>query len=118
VIKDQQLIQAEPERRDGDTMAFSLALIVIGILVMLDRMGAAYGLKEGWPWVVVALGAGGLLRDVRSVPSWITTLLGILILNSRYYSIHLKLPVAAKTYFLPVVLIVLGLLSLWKYRKD
>ena len=97
-------------------MGFSLALIVMGILLMLDRMDAAYGLREGWPWVVVALGAGGLLRDVRSVPSWITTLLGILILNTRYYSIHLKFPLAVRTYFIPIVLIVLGVVWLWKYK--
>jgi hypothetical protein len=99
-------------------MGFSLALIVMGILIMLDRMGTPYGLREGWPWVVVALGAGGLLRNIRSIPGWITTLIGIFILNARYYSIHVKIPGAIKTYFLPVLLIGLGILWLWKYRKD
>jgi hypothetical protein len=99
-------------------MGFSLALIVMGILIMLDRMGTPYGLREGWPWVVVALGAGGLLRNIRSIPGWITTLIGIFILNARYYSIHVKIPGAIKTYFLPILLIGLGLIWLWKYRKD
>jgi len=99
-------------------MGFSLALIVMGILIILDRMGTPYGLREGWPWVVVALGAGGLLRNIRSIPGWITTLIGIFILNARYYSIHVKIPGAIKTYFLPILLIGLGLIWLWKYRKD
>jgi hypothetical protein len=99
-------------------MGFSLALIVMGILIMLDRMGTPYGLREGWPWVVGALGAGGLLRNIRSIPGWITTLIGIFILNARYYSIHVKIPGAIKTYFLPILLIGLGLIWLWKYRKD
>ncbi len=99
-------------------MGFSLALIAMGILIILDRMGTPYGLREGWPWVVVALGAGGLLRNIRSIPGWITTLIGIFILNARYYSIHVKIPGAIKTYFLPILLIGLGLIWLWKYRKD
>ena len=99
-------------------MGFSVALIVMGILIILDRMGTSYGLKEGWPWIVVALGAGGLLRDIKSIPGWITTLIGIFILNARYYSIPLTIPAAIKTYFLPIVLIVLGLVMLWKYKKD
>ena len=99
-------------------MGFSVALIVMGILIILDRMGTSYGLKEGWPWIVVALGAGGLLRDIKSVPGWITTLIGIFILNARYYSIPLTIPAAIKTYFLPIVLIVLGLVMLWKFKKD
>jgi hypothetical protein len=99
-------------------MGFSLALIVMGFLVMLDRMGTSYGLREGWPWIVVALGAGGLLKDIRSVPGWVTTLIGIFILNGRYYSIHIKFPPAVKTYFLPALLIALGIIWIWRYHKD
>jgi len=99
-------------------MGFSLALIVMGILIILDRMGTSYGLREGWPWVVVALGAGGLLKDIRSVPAWVTTLIGIFILNGRYYSIHINIPAGIKTYFLPVLLITLGVLWIWRYNKD
>ena len=32
-------------------MGLALALIVMGILILLDRMGTGYGLREGWPWV-------------------------------------------------------------------
>ena len=99
-------------------MALALALIVMGLLILLDRMGAGYGLREGWPWLVIALGVGNLFRNRRSVAGWITTLVGILILGSRYYSIHLSLPGFVKTYFLPVLLIVIGILWLLKYRKD
>jgi hypothetical protein len=99
-------------------MALALALIVMGLLILLDRMGAGYGLREGWPWLVIALGIGSLFRNSRSVAGWITTLVGILILGSRYYSIHLSIPVFVKTYFLPVLLIVIGILWLLKYRKD
>jgi hypothetical protein len=99
-------------------MALALALIVMGLLILLDRMGAGYGLREGWPWLVIALGIGTLFRSSRSVAGWITTLVGILILGSRYYSIHLSLPAFVKAYFLPVLLIVVGILWLLKYRKD
>jgi RsiW-degrading membrane proteinase PrsW (M82 family) len=99
-------------------MALALALIVMGLLILLDRMGASYGLKEGWPWLVIALGIGTLFRNRGSVAGWITTLVGILILGSRYYSIHLSLPAFVKAYFLPVLLIVVGILWLLKYRKD
>ena len=99
-------------------MVFSLALIVIGILITLDRMGTGYGVREGWPWVVVALGVGGLSRNLRSVPSWVTTMIGILILNGSSYSIYIRIPKGMKTYFLPVLLISLGLLWLWKYKND
>ena len=99
-------------------MGLALALIVMGVLIFLDRLGAGYGLKEGWPWLVVALGIGGLFRNTRILAAWITTILGIFILGSRYYSIHLSIPSIIKIYFLPVLLIVIGLLWLWRFKKD
>ncbi len=99
-------------------MGLALALIVMGVLILLDRMGMGYGLREGWPWLVVALGIGTLFRNSRSVAGWVTAVVGVLILGSRYYSIHLSIPAFIKTFFLPVLLIVIGLLWLLKYRKD
>ena len=99
-------------------MGLALALIVMGILILLDRMSMGYGLREGWPWVVIALGIGGLFRNRKSLAAWITMIIGIFILGARYYSIHIKFPIVIKTYFLPVLLIVIGLLWLWRYRKD
>jgi len=99
-------------------MGLALALIVMGILILLDRVGMGYGLREGWPWVVIALGIGGLFRSRKSLAAWITMIIGILILGARYYSIHIKFPVVVKTYFLPFLLIVIGLLWLWRYKKD
>jgi hypothetical protein len=99
-------------------MGLALALIVMGVLILLDRMGMGYGLREGWPWVVIALGIGGLFRNRKSLAAWITMIIGIFILGARYYSIHIKFPVVVKTYFLPFLLIVIGLLWLWRYKKD
>ncbi len=99
-------------------MGLALALIVMGVLILFDRMGMHYGLREGWPWLIIALGIGGLFRSGKSIVAWITTVLGIFILGSKYYSIHISVPAAMKTYFLPVLLIVIGLLWLWKYRQD
>jgi len=99
-------------------MGLALALIVMGILILMDRTGMGYGLREGWPWVIIALGIGGLFRNKKSLPAWITTVIGIFILGTRYYSIHIRFPHYIKTYFLPVLLIVIGLLWLWKYKKD
>ena len=48
-------------------MGLALALIVMGVLILLDRTGMGYGLREGWPWVVVALGIGGLFRNTKSL---------------------------------------------------
>jgi hypothetical protein len=99
-------------------MGLALALIVMGALIFLDRLGTGYGLREGWPWLVVALGIGGLFLNTRNLAAWITTILGIFILGSRYYSIHLSIPSIIKIYLLPVLLIVIGLLWLWRFKKD
>jgi hypothetical protein len=99
-------------------MGLALALIVIGVLILLDRMGVDYGLREGWPWIIVALGVGGISRNRKSLVAWMTAIIGVLILGARYYSVHLQVPLVVKTYFLPVLLIVIGLLWLWKYKKD
>ena len=99
-------------------MGLSLALVALGVLILLDRMGMSYGLKEGWPWVMVVLGIGGLYRNTRSVPSWITVIVGIFILGAKYYSLHIRVPGMVRLYFLPVLLIVMGLLWLWKFTKD
>lgn len=99
-------------------MGLGLALIVIGVLIFLDRMGTGYGLREGWPWVVVALGIGGLFRNRRSIAAWVTTIIGILILGGKYYSIHISVPGVIKFYFLPVLLIAIGLLWLLRHKKD
>jgi len=99
-------------------MGLALALIVMGVLIFLDRMGTGYGLREGWPWLLVVLGVGGLFRNTKSVAAWITTILGVLILGARYYSIQISIPHLIKMYFLPVLLIIIGLLWLWRFRKD
>ena len=99
-------------------MGLALGLIVLGGLILLDRLGTGYGLKEGWPWLVVALGIGGIFRNNKSVAAWITTIMGFLILGTKFYSINLSIPSIIKIYFLPVLLIVLGLIWLWRFRKD
>ena len=99
-------------------MGLALALIVMGVLIFLDRLGTGYGLREGWPWLVVVLGIGGILRNRTSVAAWITAVLGILILGAKYYSIQFSIPSIIKTYFLPVLLIVIGLLWLLRHKKD
>ena len=99
-------------------MGSALALIAIGVLIFLDRMGTGYGLREGWPWMIIALGIGGLVQNKKSLAAWITTIMGIFILGARYYSIHISIPGVIKTYFLPLLLIVIGLLWLWRYKKD
>lgn len=99
-------------------MGLGLALIALGVLILMDRMGAAYGLKEGWPWIVVALGVGNIFRNIRSLPAWITAIIGILIVGAKYYSFDISIPAIVKTYFLPALLIAIGLVWLWKYSKD
>ncbi|NWF94357.1 MAG: hypothetical protein HXY46_15785 [Syntrophaceae bacterium] len=99
-------------------MGLGLALMVMGVLILLDRMGAGYGLREGWPWLIIALGLGGIFRNRKSPAAWITTIIGIFILGARYYSIHISFPTIVRTYFLPVLLIVMGLLWLFRYKKD
>jgi hypothetical protein len=99
-------------------MGLSLALIVMGILTLWDRMDMGYGVREGWPWVLVALGVGRVLRNRGSIPGWITMIIGILIVGSEYYSLHIHVPSVAKIYFLPLLLMVIGVLWLWKYRKE
>lgn len=99
-------------------MGFALALIAMGFLIFLDRMGTGYGLREGWPWIVIALGMGGLIQNRKSLAAWITAILGIFILGAKFYSIHISIPAVIKTYFLPVLLIIIGLLWLWRRKKD
>ena len=99
-------------------MGLALALIVVGILTLLDQMGKHYGFREGWPWIIVALGVGRLYRNTRSIPGWITTIFGVLILGTKYYTVNVRFPDVLKLYFIPIVLIVLGLIWLCLYRKD
>jgi predicted membrane protein len=99
-------------------MGLALALIVMGVLIFLDRMGTGYGLREGWPWMMVALGVGGLFHNRKSLAAWITTVIGFLILGAKYYSIHLSIPGIIRRYFLPILLIVIGLLWMWRHKKD
>jgi hypothetical protein len=99
-------------------MGQGLALIVMGVLIFLDRLGTGYGLREGWPWMVIVLGAGGIFRNRRSVVAWITTIIGIMILGGKYYSIHFSVPAVIRIYFLPILLIIIGLLWLLRHKKD
>jgi hypothetical protein len=99
-------------------MGLGLPLIALGVLILSDRMGTGYGLEEGWPWIIVALGVGNLFRNIRSLPAWITAIIGLLIVGAKYYSFDISIPVVVKTYFLPALLIAIGLLWLLKYSKD
>lgn len=99
-------------------MTSALVLIVTGVLILLERMGTGYSLREGWPWIVIVLGVGGIIRKGRSLAAWITTILGVFILGAKYYSLHISVPTMIKTYLLPVLLLLVGLLWLWRYKKD
>jgi len=99
-------------------MGFALALIVLGVLILLDRMGTGYGLREGWPWMVIALGIGGVLKNRKSFAGWMTMIIGIFILGAKYYSIHISIPAFIRIYFLPFLLIAIGLLWLLRHKKD
>ena len=99
-------------------MGLALALTVMGVLIFLERMGTGYGLREGWPWMVIALGIGGILHNRKSLAAWVTTIVGVFILGAKYYSIHLSIPVVIRTYFLPIVLIIIGLFWMWRHKKD
>jgi hypothetical protein len=99
-------------------MGLGLALIAVGVLILMERMGGGYGLREGWPWIVVALGVGNIFRNTRSLPAWVTAIIGVLILGEKYYSFNVSAPQQVKAYFLPGLLIVIGLLWMWKYTKD
>ncbi len=99
-------------------MGLGLALVALGALILLERMGVGYGLREGWPWVVIALGVGGIFRNRKSLAGWVTAIIGIFILGAKYYSIHISIPGVIRTYFLPILLIVIGLLWLLRYKKD
>ena len=99
-------------------MTSALVLIVMGVLILLERMGTGYSLREGWPWIVIVLGVGGIIRKGRSLAAWITTILGAFILGAKYYSVHISVPAMIKTYLLPVLLLLVGLLWLWRYKKD
>ncbi len=99
-------------------MGFALVLLVMGVLILMDRMGMGYGLKEGWPWIVVAVGIGGLFRNIKSLGAWIATIVGVCIVGAKYYSLNLSVPAVIKSYFLPVLLIVIGVLWLIRHKKD
>jgi hypothetical protein len=99
-------------------MGLALVLIVMGVLILTDRMALGYGLKEGWPWMVIALGIGGLFRNIKSLAAWITVIVGACIVGTKYYSINISVPAVIKSYFLPVLLIVIGVLWLIRYKTD
>jgi hypothetical protein len=109
----------QPETRKDkgrEKMGISFALIVMGVMVFLDEMDAPYGLKDGWPWVIVALGLGNLYKNIRSVSGWLATIVGGL--SVVYYAMPKGLHPTVKTLFVPVLLIVIGLIGLWKFAKD
>ena len=99
-------------------MKLGLALVAVGVLIFLDRIGTGYGIREGWPWIIVALGIGGIFSDRKSIAAWVTMIIGIFILGGKYCSLRFSIPGVIRTYFLPILLIVIGLLWLWKYQKD
>jgi hypothetical protein len=52
------------------------------------------------------------------VTGWLATIIGGLIVGSKYYSIHVGLDPTVKTFFVPVLLILIGVICLWKFTKD
>ena len=106
------------QRERRDEMSLGLTIIVIGVLILMNRMDMGYGLKEGWAWILVALGAGGIFRNGKSFPAWVTTIIGVLILGAKYYTLKFSIPDVVRTFFLPALLIVIGLLWIWKYHEE
>jgi hypothetical protein len=105
----------------------ALALVVIGTLILLDQMGTGYGLRDGWPWLIIALGVGGFFKKGKGSAAWAVAviIIGILFLFTRYYTIyiripytiHIRVPGVFKTYFLPCFLILIGLFWLLRSLK-
>jgi len=44
-------------------------------------------------------GIGGIFSDRKSVAAWVTMIIGVFILGTRYYSLHFSIPGVIRTYF-------------------
>jgi putative Mn2+ efflux pump MntP len=89
-----------------------LILITLGILILLNSMGA-YSFAQSWPILLLVVALGTLLQNERDKGGWFIALIGVLFLIKENWYRQLG---EYTNYAVPLILIVIGVYVLIRKR--
>ncbi len=101
-------------REKMDIVTGGLILITLGCLITLNNMDL-YGFDKSWPILLLVIALAMLMQKVKDIGGWLILVVGIVFLLIKNWGLNLH---EIGTYFLPVILIILGLyVFITKRRK-
>lgn len=101
-----------PGHQGGDKKWFGFALLMLGLFILAKKLNFFdIGWHDAWPWMVIAIGMFIALKSkFRNNAWWILTLIGVSHLIPVFYIGE----VSSKTLLIPAVMIVLGLVIIFR----
>ena len=102
------------EKRDKmHILTGGMILVALGVLIILSNT-QIWPFGKSWPVLLIVVAIGTLVQRFRDLGGWIIMAVGVLFLVME--SLNLRLEAIWK-YFLPVLLIVLGVNIMMRSRK-
>jgi hypothetical protein len=92
-------------RNKRSALTGGLILIMLGILIILSRMGI-WGFGQSWPLLLIVIAVGTLSQKIDDVGGWIIGCVGAIFLASEIFGVRIY---AIATLLLPALLILVGI---------
>jgi len=90
-----------------------MILITLGVLLILNDT-TEYPLRMSWPILLIVIALGTLLQQPRDIGGWIIGIVGVIFLLKETWLVNFG---ALAVYLLPLLLILIGINIIMKYRN-
>jgi hypothetical protein len=90
-----------------------VVLVTLGILILLNGM-TKFGFEKSWPILLIVISITTLAQSPKDLVGWFIGIVGLIFLIDNNWSVEVG---TLKTYVLPPLLIVIGLVMLYRRSK-
>jgi predicted membrane protein len=90
-----------------------MILVALGVLLILNNT-TQYRLNMSWPILLIVIALGTLMQQPRDIGGWIIGVVGVIFLLKETWLVNFG---ALAVYLLPLLLILLGINLIIKFRS-
>jgi predicted membrane protein len=90
-----------------------MILVALGVLLILNNT-TEYRLNMSWPILLIVIALGTLMQQPRDIGGWIIGVVGVIFLLKETWLVNFG---ALAVYLLPLLLILLGINLIIKFRS-
>jgi hypothetical protein len=87
-----------------------VVLVTLGILILLNGM-TKFGFEQSWPILLIVISITTLAQSPKDLVGWFIGVVGLIFLIDSNWSVEIG---TLKTYILPPLLILIGLVMLYR----